>query len=59
MAGILEKITCLMDNFEKQFENVHAQLNVMDDAMSQTNATNAPRHVVEALMTNPPKCLEY
>merc|ERR1712060_124857 len=46
----LEKITCLMDNFEKQFENLDVQLNVMDGAMSQTTVTNAPQDAVEALM---------
>merc|ERR1712156_463532 len=46
----LEKITCLMDNFEKQFENLDVQLNVMDGAMSQTTVTSAPQDAVEALM---------
>ena len=46
----IKHITCLMDNFEKQFENLVVQLNVMDGTMSQTTATNASQDVVETLM---------
>ena len=38
-----------MNNFKKQFENLHVQLNVLDGAMSQTTATNAPQDADKAL----------
>ena len=46
----LEKISTLMDNFEKQFEDLDVQTSVMEGAMSQTTATNIPQDSVDVLM---------
>ena len=46
----LEKISSLMDNFEKQFEDLDVQTSVMEGAMSQTTATNIPQDSVDVLM---------
>merc|ERR1712228_1034422 len=46
----LEKISTLMDNFEKEFEDLDVQTSVMEGAMSQTTATNIPQDSVENLM---------
>merc|ERR1712109_167190 len=46
----LEKISTLMDNFEKEFEDLDVQTSVMEGAMSQTTATNVPQDAVESLM---------
>merc|ERR1711874_227765 len=46
----LEKISTLMDNFEKEFEDLDVQTSVMEGAMSQTTATNVPQDSVEVLM---------
>ena len=46
----VEKIICLIDNFEKQLENQDEQLNVFDVAMSQTTLTNAPQDAIETIM---------
>merc|ERR1712209_197725 len=46
----LEKISTLMDNFEKDFEDLDVQTSVMEGAMSQTTATNVPQDAVEQLM---------
>lgn len=46
----LEKISTLMDNFEKQFEDLDVQTSVMEGAMSQTTATNVPTDAVDVLM---------
>ena len=46
----LEKISSLMDNFEKQFEDLDVQTSVMEGAMSQTTATNIPQDSVDILM---------
>merc|ERR1712002_829755 len=46
----LEKISSLMDNFEKEFEDLDVQTSVMEGAMSQTTATNVPQDAVEQLM---------
>merc|ERR1711934_433285 len=46
----LEKISTLMDNFEKEFEDLDVQTSVMEGAMSQTTATNIPQDAVEGLM---------
>ena len=46
----LEKISSLMDNFEKQFEDLDVQTSVMEGAMSQTTATNIPQGSVDVLM---------
>merc|ERR1712227_477957 len=46
----LEKISGLMDKFEKEFEDLDEQTSVMEGAMSQTTATNIPQDSVENLM---------
>merc|ERR1712062_823234 len=46
----LEKISGLMDQFEKEFEDLDVQTSVMEGAMSQTTATNIPQDSVENLM---------
>merc|ERR1711879_515363 len=46
----LEKISNLMDKFEKDFEDLDVQTSVMEGAMNQTTATNVPQDAVEQLM---------
>lgn len=46
----LEKISGLMDKFEKEFEDLDVQTSVMEGAMNQTTATNVPQDAVEGLM---------
>ena len=46
----LEKISTLMDKFEKEFEDLDVQTSVMEGAMSQTTATNIPTGSVDVLM---------
>jgi len=46
----LEKISTLMDKFEKEFEDLDVQTSVMEGAMSQSTATNVPQAGVEMLM---------
>jgi len=46
----LEKISNLMDRFEKDFEDLDVQTSVMEGAMNQTTATNIPQDSVENLM---------
>ena len=46
----LEKISNLMDKFEKEFEDLDVQTSVMEGAMSHTTATNVPQDAVETLM---------
>merc|ERR1711899_164925 len=46
----LEKISNLMDRFEKDFEDLDVQTSVMEGAMNQTTATNVPTDAVETLM---------
>merc|ERR1712122_353551 len=46
----LEKISGLMDRFEKDFEDLDVQTSVMEGAMNQTTATNVPQDAVESLM---------
>ena len=46
----LEKISGLMDKFEKEFEDLDVQTSVMEGAMNQTTATNVPQDAVEQLM---------
>ena len=46
----LEKISGLMDQFEKEFEDLDVQTSVMEGAMSQSTATNIPQDSVENLM---------
>merc|ERR1712098_826258 len=46
----LEKISGLMDQFEKEFEDLDVQTSVMGGAMNQTTATNVPQDSVDVLM---------
>merc|ERR1711935_938584 len=46
----LEKISNLMDRFEKEFEDLDVQTSVMEGAMNQTTATNIPQDSVDVLM---------
>jgi len=46
----LEKISGLMDKFEKQFEDLDVQSSYMENTMSQTTTTAVPQNDVENLM---------
>jgi charged multivesicular body protein 1 len=46
----LEKISALMDKFEKQFEDLDVQASYMENTMSQTTTTSVPQNDVENLM---------
>ncbi|RWS21169.1 Charged multivesicular body protein 1b-like protein, partial [Leptotrombidium deliense] len=46
----LEKISAVMDKFEKQFEDVDVQVNVMEDTMSSTTTISVPQNDVDGLM---------
>jgi len=46
----LEKISGLMDKFEKQFEDLDVQADVMENTMSQTTTTSVPQNDVDHLM---------
>ena len=46
----LEKISALMDKFEKQFEDLDVQSSCMDTAMSQTTTTSVPQNDVDFLI---------
>jgi len=46
----LEKVSQLMDRFEKDFENLDVQSASMENAMSATTTLNAPQAQVDALM---------
>jgi len=46
----LEKVSTLMDKFEKQFEDLDVQSACMDTAMSQTTTTSVPQNDVDNLM---------
>ncbi|XP_066993516.1 charged multivesicular body protein 1b-like [Anabrus simplex] len=46
----LEKLTTLLDNFEKQCEDLDVQTGVVDSAIAQTNTTSIPIDDVEHLM---------
>merc|ERR1711944_94974 len=46
----LEKISGLMDKFEKEFEDLDLQTSVMENTMGNTTATNVPQDAVEGLM---------
>ncbi|XP_076066624.1 charged multivesicular body protein 1 isoform X2 [Oratosquilla oratoria] len=47
----LEKISGLMDKFEKQFEDLDVQSSYMDSTMTQTTATAIPHDQVNVLMS--------
>jgi len=46
----LEKISEMMERFEKQFENLDVQMNVMDNTMQSTSAQMVPEDDVMKLM---------
>ena len=46
----LEKVTKLMDDFERQFEHLDVQTQVMDEAMQGTTVLNMPEAQVDNLM---------
>ena len=46
----LEKVTKLMDDFERQFEHLDVQTQVMDEAMQGTTVLNMPEGQVDNLM---------
>ncbi|ODN04597.1 Charged multivesicular body protein 1b [Orchesella cincta] len=46
----LEKISSLMDKFEKQFEDLDVQSSYMENTMSQTTTTSVPQNDVDNLM---------
>jgi len=46
----LEKISALMDKFEKQFEDLDVQASYMENTMSQTTTTAVPQNDVDQLM---------
>merc|ERR1712223_1372527 len=46
----LEKISGLMDQFEKEFEDLDVQTSVMEGAMTGSTATNVPQDSVDILM---------
>ena len=46
----LEKVTKLMDDFERQFEHLDVQTQVMDEAMQGTTVLNVPEVQVDSLM---------
>ncbi|OXA60987.1 charged multivesicular body protein 1b [Folsomia candida] len=46
----LEKISGLMDKFEKQFEDLDVQSSYMENTMSQTTTTAVPQNDVDHLM---------
>lgn len=46
----LEKISALMDKFEKQFEDLDVQSSYMENAMSSTTTVTVPQNDVDNLM---------
>ncbi|VDM24713.1 unnamed protein product [Hydatigera taeniaeformis] len=46
----LEKVSNLMDQFEKEFESLDVQSQVMEGTMSNTTSLNAPSNEVDSLM---------
>jgi len=46
----LEKISQIMDKFEKQFEDLDVQTQTMENAMSSTTTISAPENQVDTLM---------
>lgn len=46
----LEKISALMDTFERQFESLDVQTTIMEDTMSNTTTLTTPQSQVESLM---------
>lgn len=46
----LEKVSQIMDKFEKQFEDLDVQSKTMENAMSSTTTISTPEHQVDSLM---------
>ncbi|XP_074599756.1 charged multivesicular body protein 1 [Brevipalpus obovatus] len=46
----LEKISSVMDKFEKQFEDLDVQSSVMEDTMTSTSTLSVPQNDVDHLM---------
>jgi len=46
----MEKITMIMDKFEKQFEDLDVQSQYIENAMSQTTTLSTPQDQVESLI---------
>jgi len=46
----LEKISNVMDKFERQFEDLDVQSSYMENTMSSTVATSIPQNAVDGLM---------
>jgi charged multivesicular body protein 1b len=46
----LEKISSVMDKFEKQFEDLDVQSSYMENAMSSTTTVSVPQNDVDSLM---------
>lgn len=46
----LEKISSVMDKFEKQFEDLDVQSSVMEDTMTSTSTLTVPQNDVDNLM---------
>ena len=46
----LEKISALMDKFEKQFEDLDVQTSYMEGTMSSSTATSVPQSDVDHLL---------
>eukprot|EP00727_Mastigamoeba_balamuthi_P007568 m51a1_g3431 putative snf7 family protein (201) ;mRNA; f:626754-627855 len=46
----LEKVTMIMDQFEKQFENLDVQSEYVQNAMSQSSALSTPASEVDSLI---------
>ncbi|CDS35530.1 expressed protein [Echinococcus multilocularis] len=46
----LEKVSNLMDQFEKEFESLDVQSQVMEGTMNNTTSLNAPSNEVDSLM---------
>jgi len=46
----LEKISALMDKFEKQFEDLDVQSSYMENTMSSTTTVSVPQNDVDSLM---------
>lgn len=46
----LEKISQIMDKFEKQFEDLDVQTTTMENAMTSTTTVSTPEYQVDSLM---------
>merc|ERR1719447_1105742 len=46
----LEKVSAMMDKFEKQFEQLDVQTQVMDESMNASTTLSVPQGQVDSLM---------